>query len=88
MNTFIFLGYIPVPGWQHKIDFVTKAVLDKKILIFWYEKKTKKLPPQRMPLGVFGVKKWHVLGGKINREAVQVACFVERQEPEKTGAVF
>ena len=53
MNTFIFLGYIPVPGWQHKIDFVTKAVLDKKILIFWYEKKTKKLPPQRMPLGVF-----------------------------------
>ena len=63
MNTFIFLGYIPVPGWQHKIDFVTKAVLDKKILIFWYEKKTKKLPPQRMPLGVFGVKKWQILGG-------------------------
>jgi len=26
--------------------------------------------------------------GKINREAVQVACFMERQEPEKTGAVF
>ena len=30
MNTFIFLGCVPVPGWQHKIDFVTKAVLDKK----------------------------------------------------------
>jgi hypothetical protein len=23
----------------------------------------KKLPPQRMPLGVFGVKKWQILGG-------------------------
>ena len=66
MNTFIiFLEYIPVPGWQHKIDFVTKAVLDKKILIFWYGKKTKKLPPQRMPLGVFGVKKWQILGGGV-----------------------
>ena len=30
MNTFIFLECVPVPGWQHKIDFVTKAVLDKK----------------------------------------------------------
>jgi hypothetical protein len=55
MNTFIVLGYVPVHGWQHKIDFVTKAILDKKntyILV--------RLPPvprQRMPLGVFGVKK-------------------------------
>jgi hypothetical protein len=34
-----------------------------------------------------GVVLYHE-GGKINREAVQVACFMERQEPEKTGAVF
>ncbi len=65
MNTFIFLGYIPVPGWQHKIDFVTRAVLDKKILIFWYEKK--KLHPQRKPLGVFGVKKVEIpRGGNLS----------------------
>ena len=51
MNTFIFLGYIPVPGWQHKIDFVTKAVLDKKILIFWYENNTKELPLEGCHLG-------------------------------------
>ena len=30
MNTFIFLGCVPVPEWQHKIDFVTKTVLDKE----------------------------------------------------------
>ena len=41
MNTFIFLGCVPVPGWQHKIDFVTKLYLTKKVLIFWYEKKQK-----------------------------------------------
>ena len=56
MNTFIFLGYIPVPGWQHKIDFVTKAVLDKKILIFWYEKK-KKTPPSKDATWGFRSKK-------------------------------
>ena len=60
MNTFIFLGCVPVPGWQHKIDFVTEVVLDKKILIFWYEKKTKTSLP-RMSLGVFGVKKVTIL---------------------------
>ena len=45
-----FLGCVPVPGWQHKIDFVTKAVLDKKILLFWYEKK-KQLPLKGCHLG-------------------------------------
>ena len=46
MNTFIFLGYIPVPGWQHKIDFVTKAVLDKKnTYILARKKKQKKNSP-------------------------------------------
>ena len=64
MNTFIFLGYIPVPGWQHKIDFVTKAVLDKKILIFWYEKKNKKTPPSKdATWGFRGKKSGKSLGG-------------------------
>ena len=66
MSTFIFLRCVPVPGWQQKIDFVTKAVLDKKKYL--YSSTTppppkKKLPSQRMPLGVFGVKKVAILGG-------------------------
>ena len=56
MNTFIFLGYIPVPGWQHKIDFVTKAVLDKKSL-YSGKKKTKKTPPSKDATWGFRSKK-------------------------------
>ena len=43
MNTFIFLGCVPVPEWQHKIDFVTKTVLDKENTYILVRKKTKKL---------------------------------------------
>ena len=63
MNTFIFLGCVPVPEWQHKIDFVTKTVLDKENTYILVRKKIYILPPQRTPLGVFGVKKVAVLGG-------------------------
>ena len=62
MNTFIFLGCVPVPEWQHEIDFVTKTVLDKENTYILVRKK-KILPPQRMPLGVFGVKNRQSLGG-------------------------
>ena len=62
MNTSIFLGYIPVPGWQHKIDFVTKAVLGKKILIFRYENKQKN-PPSKDATWGFRSKKVAILGG-------------------------
>ena len=63
MNTFIILGCVPVPEWQHKIDFVTKTVLDKENTYILVRKKKYILPPQRTPLGVFGVKKVAVLGG-------------------------
>jgi len=76
MNTFIVLGYVPVHGWQHKIDFVTKAILDKKntyILV----RLPSPVPRQRTPLGVFGVKKsgspW---GGEF---AVDVRCGIHKQ---------
>ena len=62
MNTFIFLGCVPVPEWQHKIDFVTKTVLDKESTYILVRKNKNILPPQRTPLGVFGVKKVAVLG--------------------------
>ena len=61
MNTFIILGCVPVHEWQHKIDFVTKTVLDKENTYILVRKKNI-LPPQRTPLGVFGVKKVAVLG--------------------------
>ena len=63
MNTFIFLGCVPVP--EHKIDFVTKTVLDKENTYILVRKKKNIyiLPPQRTPLRVFGVKKVAVLGG-------------------------
>ena len=64
MNTFIFLGYIPVPGWQHKIDFVTKAVLDKKILIFWCVKK-KNSPLKGCHLGFSSKKSGNHWGGGV-----------------------
>ena len=53
MNTFIILGCVPVHEWQHKIDFVTKTVLDKENTYIWVRKKKYILPPQRTPLGVF-----------------------------------
>jgi len=42
MNTFIFLGCVPVPEWQHKIDFVTKTVLDKENTSFHAKTKVAK----------------------------------------------
>ena len=36
-----FLGCVPVPGWQHKIDFVTKTVLDKENTYILVRKKKK-----------------------------------------------
>ena len=57
MNTFIILGCVPVPEWQHKIDFVTKTVLDKENTYILVRKKKIYTPPQRTPLGVLGVKK-------------------------------
>ena len=66
MNTFIFLGCVlPVRYLVDNTRFILlqKLYLTKKILIFWYEKKNKKLPSQRMSLGVFGVKKVTFLGG-------------------------
>jgi hypothetical protein len=65
MNTFIFLGCVPVPEWQHKIDFVTKTVLDKENTYILVQKKKYILPPQRTPLGGFWVKKVAVLGGGV-----------------------
>ena len=50
MNTFIFLRCVPVPEWQHKIDFVTKTVLDKENSYILVRKK-KYTPPQRTQLG-------------------------------------
>ena len=47
MNTFIFLGCVPVPGWQQKIDFVTKAVLDKQNTYILVRKQPKKTPPSK-----------------------------------------
>ena len=61
MNAFIFLGCVPVSEWQHKIDFVTKTVLDKENTYILVRKKKYILPPQRTPLRVFGVKKVAVL---------------------------
>ena len=51
MNTFIILGCVPVPEWQHKIDFVTKTVLDKENTYILVRKKKYILPPQRRHLG-------------------------------------
>ena len=45
--------------------------------------------PNKHKKNVFFAKSKNFFGrGEINREAAQVACFMERQEPEKTGAVF
>ena len=63
MNTFIILGCVPVHEWQHKIDFVTKTVLDKENTYILVRKKKNILPPQRTPLRVFRVKKVAVLWG-------------------------
>ena len=57
MNTFIFLGCVPVPEWQHKIDFVTKTVLDKENTYILVRKIKNILPPQRTPLGVWESQK-------------------------------
>ena len=67
MKTFIFLGYIPVPGWQHKIDFVTKAVqyLTKKYLYSGTEKKQKNSPLKGCHLGFSSKKSGNPWGGGV-----------------------
>ena len=49
MNTFIFLGCVPVFGWQHKIDFVTKALLHKKKYLHSGTKKKTAFKPLAQP---------------------------------------
>ena len=63
MNTFKFLGCVPVPGWQHKIDFVTKAVLDKKNTYFLVRKKKKTPLPKNVTWGFRSEKVTILLGG-------------------------
>ena len=64
MNTFIILGCVPVPEWQHKIDFVTKTVLDKENTYILVRKK-KYTPPSKDATWGFGVKKVAVLWGEF-----------------------
>ena len=63
-----------------------KSSLKTKNLFFGVSSTLQKKFPL-LSINFGGVVLYHE-GGKINREAVQVACFMERQEPEKTGAVF
>ena len=64
MNTFIFLGCVPAPEWQNRINFVTKLYLTKKILIFWYEKK-KYTPPSKDTTWGFWSEKSGSPGGEF-----------------------
>ena len=62
MNTFIILGCVPVPEWQHKIDFVTKTVLDKENTYILVRKKKYILPFKGRHLGFLESKKWQSFG--------------------------
>ena len=56
MNTFIILGCVPVPEWQHKIDFVTKTVLDKENTYILVRKKIY-TPPSKDATQGLGISK-------------------------------
>ena len=66
MNTFIFLGCVPVPEWQHKIDFVTKTVLDKENTYILVRKKYIYTPPSKdATWGFWSKKSGSPLGGGV-----------------------
>ena len=65
MNTFIILGCVPVPEWQHKIDFVTKTVLDKENTYILVRKKKYTPPSKDATWGFWSKKKWQSLGGGV-----------------------
>ena len=83
MNTFIFLGCVPVPEWQHKINFVAKTVLDKKNTYILVRKKKIYSPLKGRHLGFLEWKKWQSLGGEF---AVNSA--VKISKTQKSSSIF
>ena len=57
MNTFIILGCVPVHEWQHKIDFVTKTVLDKENTYILVRKKKNIYSPSKDATQGLGILK-------------------------------
>ena len=76
MNTFIILGCVPVHEWQHKIDFVTKTVLDKENAYILVRKEKYTPPSKDATWGFWSKKSGSLWGGGGEFAAVKIVIFV------------